>query len=99
MASGRAWIFSENGHLAAGANSPNLGVNGGSKPPPYAMMTDISPNRGITRHYAKFQCVRVGTDILVRPQNGRNYAGEHSSPLRTQYILNSRFAVAFFEIL
>ena len=41
---------------------------GGSKPPPYSIITDISPNRGITRHYAKkyIACVGNGLDRSVK---------------------------------
>ena len=35
---------------------------GGVKTPPYSIITDISPNRGITRHYAKKYIACVGGD-------------------------------------
>ena len=42
---------SPNSGPCGGANSPNVTPCGGGKPPPYSIITDGSPNRGITPPY------------------------------------------------
>ena len=65
---------------------------------------DISPNRGITRHYAKKYISCVGNDLSVVPQNNRKIYGSsrrrplclhcHSEPLGEE----SRFAYFYFVL-
>ena len=55
---------------------------GGGKPPPYFIITDISPNRGITPPYPENFISCVGNGLDRSAKRHRILSGEHSSPLR-----------------